>query len=229
MQLSLHSIHQHSEFCFPVCVGSLRMLRSKSLAPVVGGALGGTAAVIMVMFSVLYYWKRHYLHRHKPIVIDTESVEPSFQPTTFIENSRLQIVEGAEEHANTWLLTSLLHKDVDIQTQTKDTSSSPTLPKSSSSSKPEPSSQPTTCITNPCLQVEDHNECADAWSPTTLVYEDINIRTQTNNNLSLPIPPKSNLPSEGTATAHITTSSAATVTSQNYLSSLWVFSFESRG
>ena len=181
MQLSLHPICQHSEFCFPICDGSLLMLHCKPLAPVIGGALGGTAAVIMVMLSVLYYRKRHYLRRDKPIVIDPESVKPSFQPTTFIKNSHLRIVEGAEERADTWSPTSLLHKDVDIQTQTEDTSLPPTLLKSSSSSKPEPtaepSSQPTACITNPCLQVEDANERADAQSPITLVYKDINICT----------------------------------------------------
>jgi hypothetical protein len=134
----------------------------------------------------------------------------------FIETSHLQIVEGPEERADTWLPTSLLHEDVDIQTQTDDTLSPP--PKSSSSSKPEPLLQLNECIMNPCLQVEDANECADAWSPTTLAYKDINIRTQTNDNLSFPVPPKSNLTSEGTATTHIPTSSA-TVASQNHLSS----------
>jgi hypothetical protein len=49
------TVHQHSEFCFPICDGSLLMLHSKPLAPVIGGALGGTAAIIMVMLSVLYY------------------------------------------------------------------------------------------------------------------------------------------------------------------------------
>ena len=37
--------------------------------------------------------------------------------------------------------------------------------------------------------------------------------------MSSPVPPTSNLPSEGTATADVPTSSVATVTSQNYLSS----------